>query len=138
MERSDEVRDALSSLIETFGTEKMGSAFTDAISLEPGTLVIGTDPSEWWDSREVLTRALNAQSEELRGAVARVTHAEGWVEDGIGWGAVGVDIEFPGAPTARMRFTATLSRRPEGWKIVQSHASVGTANQEVVGKELTV
>jgi len=37
-----------------------------------------------------------------------------------------------------MRFTATLVRRPPGWKIVQGHASVGATNEEVVGKELTV
>ena len=138
MERSDEVRDILSSLIKTFGTEQMGSAFTEAISLEPGALVVGTDPSEWWDSPDALSRALKAQSEELRGAVAKVTQAEGWVEEGIGWGAVRLDVAFPGAPTAKMRFTATLARRRERWKIVQGHASVGAANQEVIGKELTV
>jgi len=37
-----------------------------------------------------------------------------------------------------MRITATLARRSGGWKIVQCHASVGAANEEVVGKELTV
>ena len=39
---------------------------------------------------------------------------------------------------AMMRITATLARRPAGWKIVQCHASVGAANEEIVGKELTI
>ena len=38
MEQSGEVRGFLSSLIETFGTPRMGPAFTDAISAEPGVL----------------------------------------------------------------------------------------------------
>lgn len=57
MERSDEVADFLTSLIKTFGTEQMGSAFTAAISTEPGALVVGTDPSEWWDRPDALSRA---------------------------------------------------------------------------------
>jgi hypothetical protein len=138
MERSAELRDVVSSLIQTFGTDQMGSAFADAISSEQGTLVIGTDPQEWWDDTDSLFSALKAQSDELRGAAATVTHAEGWVEGDVGWGAVKVDIAFPGAPTASMRFTATLARRPAGWKIVQGHASVGAPNEEVVGTELTV
>jgi hypothetical protein len=138
MERSDEVRDVLSSLIKTFGTEQMGPAFTDRISSEPGTLVIGTDAREWWDTPDSLFRALKAQGEELQGATATVSHAEGWVEGDVGWGAVKVDVAFPGAPTASMRFTATLAPRSGGWKIVQGHASVGAPNEEVVGKDLTV
>ncbi len=38
MEESEEVRGFLSSLIETFGTPRMGPAFTGAISAEPGVL----------------------------------------------------------------------------------------------------
>ena len=37
-----------------------------------------------------------------------------------------------------LRITATLARRSGGWKIVQFHASAGAANEEILGKELTV
>jgi len=138
MEQSKEVRGALSSLIESFGTARMGSVFTDAIAAEPGTLVVGTDPAEWWDNPDDLLRALTMQSAELQGAVATVNHCEGWVEGDIGWGAAKADIVFPDGPTVMMRVTATLARRSGGWKIVQAHISVGAANEDVVGKELTV
>jgi len=70
VERSDEVRDVLSSLVATFGTPEMESAFANAMSQEAGTLMVGTDPAEWWDNQEDLMRVLKGQSEEIRGAVA--------------------------------------------------------------------
>jgi hypothetical protein len=138
MERSDEVATILSSLVNTFGTPQMGSAFAAALSSDRGTLMIGTDPSEWWDDRDHLLAALTAQSSELQGSEATVTHSEGWAEGDVAWGAVRVEIAFADGPTASMRFTATLARRDGAWKIVQGHASIGSANEEVVGKELTI
>jgi hypothetical protein len=138
MEQSGEVREFLSSLIETFGTARMGSAIAEAVAAEPGVLMVGTDPAEWWDDPGELRRAMQAQSAELQGVAAKVSHAEGWVQGEVGWGAVKADVAFPDGSAAVMRITATLARRPGGWKIVQCHASVGAANEEVVGKQLTV
>ena len=138
MEQSEDVRGFLSSLVETFGTAQMASAFTGALAAEPGVLMVGTDPAEWWDDPDELLRALQAQGKELQGAAATVSHSEGWVEGEIGWGAVKADVVFPGGPPTQLRITATLARRPGGWKLVQCHASVGAPNEEIVGKELTV
>jgi hypothetical protein len=138
MEQSGEIRAFLSSLIETFGTPRMGAAIGDAVAAEPGVLMVGTDPAEWWDDPDELRRAMQAQSTELQGVAATVSQAEGWVQGEVGWGAVKADVAFPDGSAALMRITATLARRPGGWKIVQCHASVGAANEEVVGKELTV
>jgi len=138
MEESGEIREFLSSLIETFGTPRMGQAIADALAAEPGVLMVGTDPAEWWDNPDALGRAMQAQSAELQGVAATVSHAEGWVQGEVGWGAVKADVAFPDGSAAMMRITATLARRSGGWKIVQCHASVGAANEEVVGKELTV
>jgi SnoaL-like domain len=138
MEKSEELRVFLSSLIETFGTPRMGQAFTSAIAAEPGVLMVGTDPAEWWSDPDDLLRVVQVQSKELQGAAATVTHCEGWVQGEAGWGAVRADVSFPDGSTAMLRITATLVRRSGGWKIIQCHLSVGAANQEVVGKELTV
>jgi hypothetical protein len=60
-------------------------------------------------------------------------------EPGAGPGAaVKADVVFPGGPAAVLRVTAILARRSGGWKIVQCHASVGAANEEMAGKELTI
>jgi hypothetical protein len=138
MEQSAEVRGILSSLFEAFGTPRMSSVFTDAIAAEPGVLGVGTDPAEWWDNPDDLLRAVQAQGQELQGATATAIDSQGWTEGGIGWGAAKADVLLPGAPATTIRLTATLARRSGNWKIVQLHASVGAANEEVVGKDLTV
>ncbi len=138
MERSEEVRVALTSLMNTFGTPAMGSAFLSAMSSEPETLVIGTDPEEWWDDPDDIKRAMSAQGDELQGMVANVLHTEGWVEGNVGWAAGRAEIEAPGGSRLNMRITAVYLRRHDGWKVAQAHASVGVANEEVVGKELTI
>jgi hypothetical protein len=138
MEKSEELRRFLSALTETFGTPRMGPAFADAIAAEPGVLMVGTDPAEWWDDPDDLLRVVQVQSQELQGAAATVTHSEGWVQGEVGWGAVRADVSFPDGSAAMLRITATLVRRSGAWKIVQCHISVGTANEAVVGKELTV
>lgn len=68
MEKSEQLSGFLSSLIETFGTPRMGQAFTDAIAAEPGVLMVGTDPAEWWDDPDDLLRVVQMQSKELQGA----------------------------------------------------------------------
>lgn len=138
MEKSEELRGFLSALIETFGTPRMGPAFADAIAAEPGVLMVGTDPAEWWDDPDDLLRVMQVQSKELQGAAATVTHAEGWIQGEVGWGAARADVSFPDGSAAMLRVTATLVRRSSVWKIIQGHISVGTANEAVVGKELTV
>jgi hypothetical protein len=137
MERSDEVANDLAKLLGTFGTPAMGSAFSAAISSEPGVLVIGSDPDEWWDEPEKLTRVVAAQADELQGVVSKVVHSEGWTEGQMGWGAARVELAVPDGPATTMRLTATYARRDGGWKIVQAHASVGVPNEETTGQELT-
>jgi SnoaL-like domain len=86
----------------------------------------------------VIRIARQVQSEELQGAAATVTHSEGWVQGEVGWGAARADVSFPDGSAAMLRITVTLVRRSGVWKIIQCHTSVGTANEAVVGKELTV
>jgi hypothetical protein len=138
MERSEEVSEFLSTLIGTFGTDRMSSAFVAALSGDAGTLLLGTDDAEWWGDQESLHRAINAQGPELEGAQATVKHVEGWSEGAVGWGAVRFDVAFAGGPASSLRFTATVVQQGDQWKIVQGHVSIGVPNEEAVGKELTV
>ena len=138
MEKSEELSGFLSALIETFGTPRMGPALADAIAAEPGVLMVGTDPAEWWDDPDDVARVVQAQSKELDGATAAVTHCQGWAEGAAGWSAARADVSFPDGSATMLRVTAALVRRAGGWKIIQCHISVGAANEEVVGKELTV
>jgi SnoaL-like domain len=137
MEKSDEISGLVTSLVETFGTPAMSSAFWNVLSTEPGTLVIGSDPQEWWDHPDQLRRVLTAQTDELRGLSAKVVHCEGWAEGTVGWAAAKAEMSLPDLPPVMMRITVTWARREGDWKIVQAHASLGVPNEEAVGKNLT-
>jgi hypothetical protein len=89
------------------------------------------------DPGDVL-RVVQMQSKELQGATATVAHSGGWVQGGIGWGAMRADVSFPDGSAAMLRITATLLRRSGGWKLLQCHLSVGAANEEIVGRKLTI
>jgi hypothetical protein len=65
VEKSEELRGFLASLVEVFGTPRTESAFTAAMPAEPGALMVGTDPAEWWDDPDDLRRVVQAQSKEL-------------------------------------------------------------------------
>lgn len=137
MERSEEVGSVVRSLLESFGSPAMAKAFLDTISDESGTLVIGSDPDEWWNDPDEIRRVMAAQSDELLGMAAKVLHSEGWVERDVGWGAGRVEVMTPDGRPLVMRITATFTRRSDEWKIVQAHASIGLSNEDTVGKELT-
>jgi hypothetical protein len=77
LETSEELRGFLSALIETFGTPRMGPAFADAIAAEPGVLLVGRDPAEWWGDPDDLLRVVQVQSKELQGAADSLTSTRG-------------------------------------------------------------
>lgn len=138
MERSDDVREFMSALVSTFGTDRMASAFRAAVSTEEGTLMIGTDPAEWWDTQEVLDLIIATQGQELEGAQSTVGHVEGWAAGDVGWAAARFDVVFGPDTTAALRLTATMVRADDSWQIVQAHVSTGIPNEQLVGQELTV
>lgn len=56
----------------------------------------------------------------------------------MGWTAERAAFVVPGSRQIPVRITAVYHQEDGEWKVVQSHASVGVPNQELVGKELTV
>ncbi len=102
-----------------------------AYSREPGTLQIGTDPTEWWHGWEAITGIWGRQIEALGGGMPVVAHdVEAWQEGNAGWVAANGAVRVEGQPDLPLRFTAVLRRESGGWKIVQGHGSIGVANEE--------
>lgn len=95
-------------------------AILAGLSPYPGVLAIGTDTDEWWAGAEAFTAAhggagpLQAQIEHLD------THTEG----SVGWGAARVVADF-GNERLVVRLSVVAHREDGGWRVVQTHASVG-------------
>ncbi|MGH2972675.1 MAG: nuclear transport factor 2 family protein [Gaiellaceae bacterium] len=115
------------------GGDADAEAFLARLSEHPGTLFIGTDPSEWWqgDARAVLGR----QVVEMGGFPITWELIDAWEEGSVGWAAGKLTIELVGkSHEARMTCVFRLERGE--WKAVQSHLSFPLAN-EAIGLALT-
>src|SRR5215471_116573 len=135
MEKSEEIRRVI---------ERWTRAIADGdaeclerLSTHEGTLIVGTDPSEWWRGRE--TRAVwGRQIEELRGVFSvRADEIDAWEEGSVGWAALKETVNVDGrALEARATYVLHLERGE--WKVVQANWSLPQAKVEAFGRSLTV
>ena len=138
MERSPELRDLTLRAYEAMSRGDAGF-FEQVTSRQEGLLAIGTDPEEWWDSYDRLARAFRAQFEEIGGGFpVSGGDPQAYQEGSVGWVADRATFNLPGGADVPFRLTMVWHQEGGDWKIVQWHISLGVANEEAVGKELTV
>jgi class 3 adenylate cyclase len=134
MEPSEEIRRVIERW--TIATARGDDDPLGRLSTHPGTLMIGTDPAEWW-----LGRAAHViwarQIREVGPFPVRATEIDAWEEGTVGWAAVKESIDWEGR-TLESRATYVLHLERDEWKIVQVHWSFPTANKETFGRALTV
>ena len=138
MERSAALRDFTLQVYQAMTRGDIGF-FEQHTSRQDGVLGIGTDPKEWWAGYETLMRAWRTQIEEVGGGFpVTAGDPQAYHEGAVGWVADRAAIDFPDGPTLPFRLTLVAHQEDGAWKMVQFHLSVGVANEEAVGKELTV
>lgn len=129
--------DALREVIGALGSGDM-TALDRLLAKNHPVLWIGTDPEEWWDDRARILEVFKIQLEEMGGPGVKIGDVvAGEAGDG-GWAATQGEISIPGGPTISMRITAACVREEGEWRIAQAHASIGAANEEALGTDLTV
>jgi adenylate cyclase len=135
VERSEEIR----RVVERW--EKAIAAGDDEtilsrLSDDPGTLMIGTDPAEWWHGAE--TRLIwGRQLQEMGPFPVTATEIEAWEEGSVGWASVKERIDLEGgALDSRATYILHLERGE--WKVVHVHWSFPRSNEETLGRSLTV
>jgi class 3 adenylate cyclase len=106
------------------------------ISNHPGTLMIGTDPEEWWRGSEALA-IWTRQLEELGPCPVRVVEIDAWEEGTVGWAGVKEAVDWEGG-TIESRATYVLHLERGEWKIVHVHWSFPRAKVETLGRSVTV
>lgn len=104
--------------------------------LAQDALVVGTDPNEWWDSREVVERNFRTQLEVTGGFPLEAEDPVGYERGDVGWFALRFRFRFPGMPAIPTRMTGVVVRENGGWRATQMHISVGVSNEEVAGEEV--
>jgi class 3 adenylate cyclase len=134
MEKSEEIRRVIERW--TTATARGGDDPLARLSEHPGTLMIGTDPAEWW--RGSAAHVIWArQISEVGPFPVRATEIDAWEEGTVGWAAVKESIDWEGQ-TLESRATYVLHLERDEWKLVQVHWSFPRANTETLGRALTV
>ena len=110
-------------------------AYLSRLSGHASTLMIGTDPAEFWRGDE--TRAIwPQQMQETGGFPVTAIEIHAWEEGTVGWAGVKETIDWEGR-TIESRGTYVLHLEHGEWKVVHVHWSFPRANQETLGRSLT-
>jgi adenylate cyclase len=127
VERSEEILRVVERWVVSTGTGD-ADAVLARVSEDPGVVLIGTDPNEWWegDARLVFERQL----EESGGFPMTLEKIDAWEEGSCGWASARLRFEWAGAShDARLTWVLHLERGD--WKIVQAHMSYPQANESI-------
>ena len=136
MEESEEIRRIVDRLTRAIA-ESDSESVLGRLSDQPGTLIVGSDPAEWWRGHEA--RAVwGRQIEEFDGAfLVTANEIDAWEEGSVGWATVKETIEWAGQ-TLEGRASYILHLEHDEWKLVHVHWSFPQSHRDVLGKSLTV
>jgi hypothetical protein len=101
------------------------------------SLLIGTDPQEWWSGSDAITRAYQSQLDATGGFPIEAASPEAWSEGSVACFADRPVFRFPDK-SVDLRITGVAVRQGEVWPIVQCHVSIGESNEETLGHDLPV
>jgi hypothetical protein len=138
IERCEAAERVLNEILDSFEQGDVG-LFERHLTSGAETLVIGTDPAEWWQGSDEVMRAMGAQIAEIKAAGIEIERGElrAYREGPVAWSSDKAAFKRADGTAVPMRITAVLTGDGDTWKLVQWHSSVGVANKEVVGVEIT-
>jgi ketosteroid isomerase-like protein len=90
------------------------------LSAYKGALAIGTDATEWWSGADRFAAAHTTGSP----FTASINDVEAQRHGPVAWAAVDATLEAGEPGGLAVRLTLVLVEELDGWRIVQSHASV--------------
>jgi hypothetical protein len=133
MERSPELTALLQRIYDAVSDGDTDTLHT-SLSAHDGLVFIGTDPEEWFEDPGSIRAMLTAQA--AAGVKVIGGDARAYEEGTVGWVADRGHFLLPDGSTAPFRLTAVFHRENGRWALVQEHASVAAANEEVLGTAL--
>lgn len=108
------------------------------LSDDEETVLIGTDPDEWWTGPKIpeVVRAQIAEMQQV-GIQLAATDARGFELGDVGWASDRSRFLLADGSEVNLRVTGVAVREDGNWRFVQLHSSVGARNEDVVGVRLT-
>jgi ketosteroid isomerase-like protein len=94
-------------------------------SQDPGVIEIGSAPDAWTEGYEGIATRLTDVFKGLAGVIIEPGEVKAFQEGTIAWLADRPTMTTPEGMHMSARLTAVFRREDAGWKIVQSHFSMG-------------
>ncbi len=130
MQEDPELKEAVLDWYKAWNTGDVDSIL-QMRAFGPGSVVIGTDPEEWWESPEQLAQVVRAAHEG--GLSFRPGKVEAYREGEFGFVADRPTFILPEGKERAARHTAVLRKEADGWKFLQAHYSFGEPNEDFFG-----
>jgi adenylate cyclase len=99
------------------------------VSLDPGALLVGTDPDEWFPGKAAADY-LRSQIPGSGGLKRTLEGLRAFSEGSMGWAVTRFSLTFPDGRSISPRWSAVFHQEDGDWKIVHLHASLGISNDE--------
>jgi ketosteroid isomerase-like protein len=129
--RSPEIEQALQDVVDAMARSDLDEVGR-LTSRDPSAVAIGTDPSEWGEGFDEIMRLFSASTPEGGSSVSvAVAEMAAFQEGSVGWAACRASFEIEGRRVP-VRLTAVLLQEDGEWKAVQSHASIGVPNGQML------
>lgn len=131
MERSTELEDLVRAWFDA--ASRGDPALVDElVSEDSAARLVGSDMSEWISGGEAISKFLRGEAIGAGGAVTFTpSETEAYQEGSVGWAATKLTIQLPDGHTVAPRWTSVFHREGDGWKFVQTHASIGIGNADI-------
>ena len=136
MEPAPELALLMERMYRSFDTYD-AETFIDGISHQPGTMVIGTAPDEWWIGPDAVAATIRVQFSEMPAAHFETEETLAWKEGTVGWVVSRALMVIEGMPSIMTRSTLVLREEGAHWRIVHWHLSMPVANEDSLGVGLT-
>jgi SnoaL-like protein len=101
------------------------------IARHPGTLVIGSDPAEWWRGGDQIVQTWTSAWQQRGGLPVEASQPEAFRVGDVGWVADRAVWRLPDQRIIPFRLTAVFYRADQEWRLVQAHFSVGVPNETI-------
>lgn len=104
----------------------------DLASREPGFLLMGTAPTEWFTSAAAAEPMIRASLEGGSGRIPENMEIEAYQEGSVGWAGVRWKSQLPNGAAITLRWSQIFHQEGGTWKLVHGHVSVAVPDELVM------
>lgn len=104
----------------------------DLASREPGFLLMGTAPGEWFTSPAAAEPMIRASLEGGSGRIPENMEIEAYQEGSVGWAGLRWKSQLPNGASISLRWTQIFHQEGGTWKLIHGHVSVAVPDELVM------